>query len=106
METLFFQELTAVNDYLNLGYTIYYWRTSSKIEVDFVLYGERGIRVFEIKQTGKFSASMLSGLKSFLRDYPMAKAYFIYGGKRRMSDNNIEIISVHEALKSLGEILS
>ena len=27
LETLFLQSLFAVNDYFNLGYTIYFWRT-------------------------------------------------------------------------------
>jgi len=105
-ETLFFQELKAINDALNLGYTISYWRTSNQMEVDFILYGENGIRAFEIKRTGKFSRNMLSGLKSFLKDYPMAKAYFIYGGERRMREGNIEIIPLNDALKDLPNILS
>jgi predicted AAA+ superfamily ATPase len=106
LETLFFQELKAINDYLNLGYKIFYWKTSNNIEVDFVLYGERGIRVFEIKRTGRISASMLKGLKSFLKDYPLSKAYFFYGGKRQMYEGNIEIIPIEDALKGLSDILS
>lgn len=39
LETLFFQELRAVNDYFRLGYNLYFWLTQSKLEVDFVLYG-------------------------------------------------------------------
>jgi predicted AAA+ superfamily ATPase len=106
-ETLFFQELLAVNDALDLGYTIYYWKTSNNnLEVDFVLYGSRGIYVFEIKRSGKASKQMLKGLKSFLKDYPMAKAYFIYGGKRRMRDETIDIIPLAKALQELPTILS
>ncbi|MBU1148134.1 MAG: AAA family ATPase [Candidatus Omnitrophica bacterium] len=104
-ETLFFQELAAINDALDLGYTISYWRTSNNMEVDFVLYGDRGIRAFEIKRTGKISRPRLSGLTSFLKDYPMAKAYFIYGGKRYMRQEAIEIIPIDDALKKLPDIL-
>lgn len=105
-ETLFFQELMAVNSALGLGYTIYYWRTSNNMEVDFILYGEKGILAFEVKRTGKVIGPMLSGLKSFLRDYPIAKAYFIYGGERRMHDGDIEIVPISDALKTLEVILS
>jgi predicted AAA+ superfamily ATPase len=105
-ESLFFQELIAINDYYKLGYKIYYWRDSNNIEVDFVLYGERGIRAFEIKKTGKPSALTLKGLKSFLTDYPSAKASLVYGGERRMHENNIEIIPIKEALKSLPLLLA
>lgn len=105
-ETLFFQELIAVNGALGLGYTIYYWRTSNNMEVDFILYGEKGILAFEVKRTGKVIGPMLSGLKSFLRDYPMANAYFIYGGERRMCEGDIEILPIKDALKKLAVILS
>ena len=105
-ETLFFQELMAVNSALGLGYTIYYWRTSNNMEVDFILYGEKGILAFEVKRTGKVIGPMLSGLKSFLRDYPMANAYFIYGGERRVRDGDIEILPINDALKKLALILS
>ena len=83
-----------------------YWRTSNNVEVDFVLYGAKGIRAFEVKRTGKVSSQMLRGLKSFLKDYPMAKAYFIYGGERVMKDGDIEILPLEKALRALPEILS
>ncbi len=80
LETLFLQELIALNSALHLGYRIFYWRTSNGKEVDFVLYGPKGLLSFEIKKTSRITSAMLGGLKSFLADYPMAKAYFIYGG--------------------------
>lgn len=105
-ETLIFQELNAVISVLGLDYKIYYWRTSNNVEVDFILYGEKGIRAFEVKRTGKVSGAMLRGLKSFLEDYPMSKAYFVYGGNREMRDGKIDIIPIANMLKRLPEILS
>lgn len=105
-ETLLFQELKAINDAFDLGYTISYWRTSNDMEVDFVLYGNNGIRALEVKRTGKVSKSMLNGLISFLKDYPMAKAYFIYGGERRLRQDDIEIVPMSNALKELSMLLS
>ncbi|MEW6608488.1 MAG: DUF4143 domain-containing protein [bacterium] len=106
METLLFQELIAINDYLDLGYQIFYWRTSNNIEVDFVLYGDKGIKAFEIKRTRKVTPSLLNGLKIFLKDYPLAKAYFLYGGERRYYEDSIEIIPIEKALKNLPLLLS
>lgn len=106
LETLLFQELNAVNRSLDLGYRIYYWRTSNQTEVDFVLYGERGLLAFEIKRTGKISSQMLKGLKAFCKDYPSAKAYFAYVGERRLREGDIEIVPVQTVLKELPEILS
>jgi len=49
---------------------------------------------------------MLGGLKSFLADYPMAKAYFVYTGNRRMYEGKIEIVPVQEILKDLKTLLA
>lgn len=106
LESLFFGELKTINDALGLGYKIYYWKTSTKKEVDFVLYGNKGLYAFEVKRTRRLPKAMFSGLKSFMRDYPQAKAYFVYGGKRYMREGSIEIIPIEDALNKLPEILS
>jgi len=106
LESLFLQELIALNSYLRRGYRIFYWRTSNGVEVDFVLYGKGGLKAFEVKRTGRFSEKMLNGLKGFLNDYPVAKAYLIYGGTRRMWSGKIEIIPAEEAIRKLPEILA
>ncbi len=104
-ETLLFQELLAVNDALGLGYTISYWRTAHNTEVDFVLYGDRGIRAFEIKRTGRVTKPMTNALAAFSKAYPMSKAYFIYGGKRIMREGAIDILPITNALQMLPDIL-
>lgn len=106
LETLFLQNLQAINDYYNFSYKIYFYRTVLGVEVDFVLYGEKGIIVFEIKRSDKISRSDFRGLRAFLSDYPATKGYLVYGGKRRMRDGNIEIIPMEDALKNLPELLS
>ena len=106
LETLFLQELIALNDAMDFRYKIFYWRTSNGREVDFVLYGPKGLLSFEIKRTSRITSNMLGGLKSFLADYPMAKAYFVYTGNRRMYDGKIEIVPVQEILKDLKTLLA
>lgn len=106
LESLFFQELLATNHNLDLGYHLYYYRTATGTEVDFVAYGERGICAFEIKRTAKVTSQMLRGLKQFLKEYPLAKVFFIYGGKRKMRDGAVEIIPLGQALKNLPQILA
>ena len=106
LETLFLQELITLNSALDLGYKIFYWRTSNSKEVDFVLYGPKGLLSFEIKRTSRITSGMLGGLKSFLADYPMAKAYFVYGGNRRMYEGKIEVVPVLEILKNLKTLLA
>ena len=106
LETLFLQEVKAVNDYSNYGYALFYWRAVTELEVDFVLYGPRGIRAFEIKRKSRIQDRDLKGLKVFLKQYPMSKAFCLYGGERRMTDEQIEIIPFVDALKNLPTILS
>lgn len=105
-ESLFFQDLRAINDNLNLGYKFYYYRTATGIEVDFIAYGERGIRAFEVKRTGRISGTTTRGLRHFLKEYPQAQCFLIYGGKRKMREGKIEIIPLEEALKDLPRLLA
>ena len=105
LETLLFQELKSVNDCLKLGYDLYYWHTANRVEVDFILYGKRGLKAFEVKRTSRISESMLRGLRIFQKDYPSAKSFFIYGGKRRFYEGNITILPIEEALLKLSDIL-
>ena len=106
LETLFLQEVIALNSALDFGYKIFYWRTSNGQEVDFVLYGHKGLLSFEIKRAARITSAMLRGLKSFLADYPMAKAYLVYAGNRRMYEDKITIVPILETLKNLKAFLS
>lgn len=105
-ETLLAQHLIALNSSLGLGYKIYYWRTAANAEVDFVMYGPRGLKAFEIKRGRRVSNDLLRGLKAFAKDYPMAKVYFVYGGERYMKEGNIDIIPIGDIFQKLPEILS
>lgn len=105
LESLFFQNLRAINDYLNLKYTICYYRTVAGVEVDFVLYGPKGLVAFEVKSKRDIFPSDLTGLRTFLTDYPMARAYMVYGGESKRYFPGIEVWPIAQALKSLPEIL-
>ena len=97
LETLFLQELIAYNAYLDLGYTISYWLTQPGRDVDFVLYGEKGIKAFEVKLATKVRQEDTKGLKAFLADYPRAEAYLTYCGARAMRVDGIEIFRLKRA---------
>ena len=105
LETLFLQELRAINDYLELDYTFYFWRTKNNIEVDFVAYGPKGLIAFEIKSGTRIDSRSLRGLKAFQTDYPMATLYLIYLGERREYHHEITVIPFKEALLELATLL-
>ncbi len=105
LETLVFQELYALNDYYSLGYSFYGWRTAHKVEIDLVLYGERGIKGFEIKRTDKVRRAELKGLRLFKKDYPIADVFFLYLGDRELIIDDIRILPLKDYFKRLKELL-
>jgi uncharacterized protein len=105
LETLFLQSLRAINEYHELGYAISFWRTSAGAEVDFVLYGPRGLHAFEIKRAAHVDTRELKGLKAFGEDYPEAKLSLVYLGKRKEYYGNITVLPFEDALKELPAIL-
>jgi predicted AAA+ superfamily ATPase len=105
LETLFLQEAKAINDNHHLHYDISYWHTSNNMEVDFILYGKRGFKAYEIKRSQHISSKTLRGLKAFMKDYPQAECHLLYGGKERLTINGIHIHPFDEYIKHLHEHL-
>jgi predicted AAA+ superfamily ATPase len=105
LETLVLSELRAHNEYAGLGYAIHYFRTSSGLEVDFVLYGERGMVALEVKRASRLRSQDLSGLRAFLADYPMARGVVVYGGGRAYREGGIDYVPAATFLRELPERL-
>lgn len=105
LETLFLQHVRALNDYHNLGYEVFYWRTRSQLEIDFVLYGERGFVGFEIKRKANLDRKDFKGMRAFLGDYPEARGVVLYGGTRAYHDNGIDMLPFEQGLRKLDTML-
>lgn len=105
VETLVMQELRATNDNLGLGYTLSYWRTRDGKEVDFVLYGERGLIAFEVKRSSRFRDSDLDSLRLFRGDYSAARVVLLYGGDREYEIDGMRVMPLARALPRLPELL-
>ncbi len=105
LETLFLQSLSAINDYFNLDYKIYFWRTSTGTEVDFVIYGPHGLHAFEIKRSSQITSKNLKGLKEFGQDYPEAKLHMLFLGKHKEYHGSITVLPFEEALKELPSLI-
>ena len=84
LETLFYQSVLAIIAYHRLDFQPYYWRTASGVEVDFVLYGQHALIAVEIKHSKIIHTSMLTGLKHFKQDYPMATCIILYLGTQTL----------------------
>ena len=105
LETLFLQQARALNDYKDLGYRLHYWRTATGDEVDFVLYGERGLRAFELKMAHNVRPDDLRSLLRFRTDFPQAKAHLLYLGQRRWHDRGIEVLPFLDCVTKLDDWL-
>jgi predicted AAA+ superfamily ATPase len=105
LETLFLQHLRAHNDYGNLGYSLHYWRTAQEKEVDFVLYGERGLRAFEVKASERVRSEDFAGLYEFLKEFPKAKACLLHLGNRRWHERGIDVVPFADVVTDLEKWL-
>ena len=106
IETLVMQELRATNDNLDCGYQLSFWRTQDQREVDFILYGERGLLAIEVKRSSRWGHDDLKHLRIFLADYPEASGYLFYGGDQEYNVDGIRILPISMALKQLPQLLT
>ena len=105
LETLMLQQLRALNDYLDLGYTLSYWRTATGEEVDFVLYGQRGLVAIEVKLAQRVRPDDLRGLRRFREVYPEARTLLVHTGSRRWREAETDILPADDALRTLPDLI-
>lgn len=101
LEGLVAQHLRAWNAYRGEKNKLYFWRTPSGTEVDFVVYGREVFWAVEVKNTNKIRDNDLSGLRTFKHDYPQSKAYLVHRGKERWMKHGIPCVPCEEFLKGL-----
>jgi predicted AAA+ superfamily ATPase len=104
LETFVLNELRAANSYFQLGYALSTWRTEAGAEVDFVLYGERGLHAIEVKRSASVRGDSLDGLRLFAEDYPPARCWLLYGGEKRIRVDGVECVPLHKITEFLAEI--
>lgn len=80
---------------------LYFWRTRSQIEVDFILYGPRGFWAIEVKRTQEPHPSYLKGLRAFHEEYRESTPLFLYLGKEHRKVQGIDCIPLQEFLLQL-----
>jgi predicted AAA+ superfamily ATPase len=84
LEGLVAQHLRGWLAYCREKSDLYFWRTRSGVEVDFVVYGPAGLWALEVKNTAMIRPADLRGLKSFRDEYPESSAIFLYRGRERI----------------------
>ena len=101
LEGLVGQHLKAWVDYSEIKRDIYFWRTRSGVEVDFVIYGPDGLCGIEVKNSKDVRPADLRGLRSFKEEYPEGNVILLYRGKDRLLKGDILCMPCEEFLVSL-----
>jgi len=85
-EHFIYHEITAHSHYTDLNYPVFYWRTASQMEIDFVL-GDHEIAI-EVKSTQNANPRHAKGLRYFSEEYTVKKQILVTNDPfpRRMND--------------------
>lgn len=100
LEGLVFQHLRAWIHYTKGRYDLFFWRTKAGLEVDFIIYGEKGFWSIEVKNSRNVSPEDVRGLNHFIEDYPEAKPLLLYRGPK-IEYKNVLCLPVEQFLKQL-----
>ncbi len=105
-EHFIYQELYAHSHYSGINYPIYYWRTTSQIEIDFIL-GEHEVGI-EVKSTSSANYRHLKGLVSFAEEYNVKKLILITNDPLPRVLGNVLVLPWETFLHRLwaGEIIN
>ncbi len=90
-ETLIYHHLRVLTRLMTPPGRLYFWRTQAGAEVDFVLEYGRKLLAIEVKRTNHPGYSDVTGLRTFLEEYPQASGgLLIHSGREiRRLDQNI-----------------
>jgi predicted AAA+ superfamily ATPase len=106
LEHLIFLELRSFLDYQQLDSELTFWRSRSKLEVDFVI----GDRVaIEVKAKTRVTPRDFKGLLALSEELALERRFVVCGeNRRRKDDSGIEIFPVNTFLRELwsGDIIS
>jgi predicted AAA+ superfamily ATPase len=101
LEGLVAQHLRAWIAYGGEKEKLFYWRTRSNVEVDFVVYGGAGLAALEVKSSDRIRPADLRGLRAFREDYPQSRCLFLYRGHERRKIDDILCLPCADFLKQL-----
>lgn len=96
-----FTEIVAHSSYKELDYRIYYWRTKSGLEVDFIL-GD-GEVALEVKGKSHIETRDLRALMAFMDEFSPKKAIVVCNEKEKRVRGKIEIMPWRMFLEELWE---
>jgi predicted AAA+ superfamily ATPase len=101
LEGLVAQHLRAWIAYTGGDHELFYWRTRSGVEVDFVVYGSTDFTAIEVKNSDRVRSADLRALKSFRDDYPECRPLLLHRGPDKLDVDGIPCWPVEQFLAML-----
>lgn len=98
LEGLVAQHLKAWIDAQLSPHQLHFWRTSSKVEVDFIVSGPSCFFAIEVKNSTVIHPGDIRGLETFKGDYPAVTLLLLYRGKHRLKQGDVYCVPVDEYL--------
>jgi predicted AAA+ superfamily ATPase len=101
LEGLVAQHLRAWIAYGGADAELYYWRTRSGVEVDFVVYGPSGFWAIEVKNGMRPRTADVRALREFASDYPECEPLLLHRGQERLNVGGVRCEPVEAFLAQL-----
>ena len=101
LEGLVGQHLRAWIAYSNGECELFYWRTRSGSEVDFVIYGPGQFWAIEVRNSADVRPADLRALVTFGIDYPESQRLLLYRGTQRFVRKGVLCLPCEEFLPQL-----
>lgn len=79
-------------------HSLSFWRTQTKLEVDFIVYGPKGFWAIEVKRSANLGPDDIRGLAAFKDEYPEAICCIVSTVKRREEYRGFPILPIEEFL--------
>jgi predicted AAA+ superfamily ATPase len=83
-------------------HSLSFWRTQTKLEVDFIIYGPKGFWAIEVKRSSNLGPDDVRPMLAFKEEYPEATCLFVVPGKRREMYRGFSIIPMDEFLLNIS----
>lgn len=84
-----------------LPHSLSFWRTQTKLEVDFIIYGPRGFWAIEVKRSPHLGPDDVRAMIAFKEEYPEAICFFVTLGKRKENYRGFPVLPVEEFLLNI-----
>lgn len=82
-------------------HSLSFWRTQTKLEVDFIIYGPKGFWAIEVKRSSNLGPDDVRAMSAFQEEYPEAQCLFVVPCKRRENYRGFPLVPIEEFLLNI-----